>query len=58
MLLCKCFRFSEVKDQMFLSVRDAVQGAFRATPLPLFMSSYDQDGELGDGPQPRVFLRC
>ena len=59
-LLCKCFRFSEVTvmDQMFLSVRDAVQGSFRATPLPLFMSSYDQDGELGDVPQPRVFHRC
>ena len=55
MLLCKCFRFSEVMDQMFLSVRDAVQGSFRATPLPLFMSSYGQDGELGDVPQPRVF---
>ena len=55
MLLCKCFRFSEVNDQMFLSVWDAVQGSFRATPLPLFMSSYDQDGELGDVPQPRFF---
>ena len=56
MLLCNCFRFSEVMDQMFLSVRDAVQGSFRATPLPLFMSSYDQDGELGDVTQPRVFV--
>ena len=55
MLLYKCFRFSEVMDQMFLSVRNAVQGSFRATPLLLFMSSYDQDGELGDVPQPRGF---
>ena len=45
-------------DQMFLSVRDTVQGSFRATPLPLFMSSYDQDGELGDVPQPRFFFFC
>ena len=35
-----------------------VQGSFRATPLPLFMSSYDQDRELGDVPQPRVFFFC
>ena len=27
-----CFRFSEVMDQMFLTVRGAVQGSFRATP--------------------------
>ena len=31
MLLYKCFRFSEVMDQMFLTVRDAVLGSFRAT---------------------------
>ena len=30
-LLYKCFRFSEVMDQMFLMVRSAVQGSFRAT---------------------------
>ena len=30
-LLYKCFRFSEVMDQMFLTVRSAVQGSFRAT---------------------------
>ena len=31
MLLFTCFRFSEVMDQMFLTVRGAVQGTFRAT---------------------------
>ena len=31
MLLYKCFRFSEVMEQMFLKVRGAVQGYFRAT---------------------------
>ena len=31
MLLYKCFRFSEVMDQMFLTVRGVVQGSFRAT---------------------------
>ena len=31
MLLYTCFRFSEVMYQMFLTVRDAVQGSFRAT---------------------------
>ena len=31
MLLYKCFRFSEVMDQMFLTVRGAVQGSFRDT---------------------------
>ena len=31
MLLYKCFRFSEVMDQMFLTVRGALQGSFRAT---------------------------
>ena len=30
MLLYKCFRFSKVMDQMFLTVRDAVQSSFRA----------------------------
>ena len=30
MLLYACFRFSEVMDQMFLTVRGAVQGSFRA----------------------------
>ena len=44
MLLYKCFRFSEVMDQMFLTVRGAVQGSFRAT-LGLLMPSYDQDGD-------------
>ena len=28
---CTCFRFSEVMDQKFLTVRGAVQGSFRAT---------------------------
>ena len=28
---CTCFHFSEVLDQMFLKVRGAVQGSFRAT---------------------------
>ena len=31
MLLFKCFRFSEVLNQMFLTVRGVVQGTFRAT---------------------------
>ena len=31
MLLFKCFRFSEVMNQMFHTVRGAVQGTFRAT---------------------------
>ena len=31
MLLYKCFRFSEVMEQMFLTVRGAVQGSFRVT---------------------------
>ena len=30
MLLYKCFRFSEVMDQTFLTVRCVVQGSFRA----------------------------
>ena len=42
--------------QMFLTVRGAVQGSFRTAlgvaSLSLFMSSYDQDGELGDVPPP------
>ena len=49
MLLYKCFRFSEVMDQVFLTVRGAVQGyAWYHEPLRLFMSFYDQDGELGN----------
>ena len=31
MLLYKCFRFSEVMDQMFLAARCAVYGSFKAT---------------------------
>ena len=31
MLLCVCFRFSEIMDQMFLTVRGVVQGSFMAT---------------------------
>ena len=31
MLLYACFRFSEVMDQIFLTVRGAVQGSFSAT---------------------------
>ena len=31
MLLYKCFRFSEIMDQMFLTGRGGVQGSFRAT---------------------------
>ena len=52
MFLYKCFRFSEVIVQMFITVRRAVQGSFRALPPSLFMSSYDQDGELGEPPPP------
>ena len=55
MLLYVCFRFSEVMDQMFLTVRGVVQGSFMATlgvPPSLFMWSYDQDGELEDVPHP------
>ena len=35
MLLYKCFRFSEVMHQMFITVRGAVQGSFRISPLSL-----------------------
>ena len=31
MHLYKCFRFSEIMDQMFLTGRGGVQGSFRAT---------------------------
>ena len=31
MLVYKCFCFSEVMDQLYLTVRGAVQGPFRAT---------------------------
>ena len=31
LLVLKSFRFSEVMNQMFLTVRGAVQGTFRAT---------------------------
>ena len=31
MLLYVCFRFSEVMDQLFLTVRGVVQGSFMAT---------------------------
>ena len=31
MLLYKCFCFFKVMDQMFLTIRGAVQGSFRAT---------------------------
>ena len=31
MLLFVCFRFSEIMNQMFLTVRDVVQGSFMAT---------------------------
>ena len=31
MLLYKCFRFSEIMDQMLLTGRGGVQGSFRAT---------------------------
>ena len=56
MLLYKCFRFSEIIDQMFLTGRGGVQGSFRAT-LGVASVSYDQDGELGDVPRalPSVF---
>ena len=63
MLLYKYFRFCEVMDEMFLLVRGAVLVLFRATLIvvsSLFMSSYDQDGELGDvlphTHTPRYFL--
>ena len=62
MLLYKCFRFSEVMDQMFLMVRGAVQGSFRTTfgVASVFVHVVSrQDGELGDVPPPLVFfLRC
>ena len=32
MLIYRCFRFSEVMDQMFLMILGVVQGSFRATP--------------------------
>ena len=39
---------------MFLTGRGGEQGSFRVTlgvALSLFMTSYDQDGELGDVPR-------
>ena len=69
MLLYTCFRFSEVIYQMFLTVRGAVQGPFRAT---LCVASVFVHVVLRPGlgafrdvfplppPTPRVFffLRC
>ena len=49
MLLYACFRFSEVMYQMFLTIRvpcRVLSGLCLVQPLSLFMSSYDQDGEL------------
>ena len=63
MLLYVCFRFSEVMDQMFLTVRGVVQGSFMAT-LGVASVFVHQDGELEDVPPPppptppRVFFRC
>ena len=52
MLLYKCFRFSEFMDQMFLTVRGVVQGVLlglrSVLTLSSFMSSHDQDKELGE----------
>ena len=61
MLLYKCFCFSEVMDQMFLTVRGAVQGSFKATfGIASVHVVSRQDGELGDVfPLPLgCFLRC
>ena len=49
----KCFRFSEVIDQMFLMIQGAVQGSFRATSgvaSVFFPVVSRQDGELEDVP--------
>ena len=49
MLLYTCFRFSEVMDQMLLTVRGAVQGSFRAAlGVASVFVRVVQDGELGD----------
>ena len=57
MLLYKCFRFSEVMEQMFLTVRSAMQGSFRVT-LGVASVFVHQDGELSTPPHLGFFLRC
>ena len=51
MLLYKCFRSSEIMDQMGWHA-GFFQGYAWCSPLSLFMTSYNQDGELGDVPPP------
>ena len=63
MILYKCFRFSEVIDKMFLLIRGAVQGSFRATfgVASVFVHVVSrQDGELEDVSPLHLgfFLRC
>ena len=60
MILYKGFRFSEVIDQKFLTIRGALQGSFRATfgVASVFVHVVSrQNGELGDVfPLPLVFF--
>ena len=62
MLLYACFRFSEVMDQMFFTVRGAVQGSFRATLGVAFVFVNVVLGlEMTPPPPPPprfFFLRC
>ena len=69
MLLYKCFRFSEVMDQMlFLTVRGAVQDSYRATlgVASVFAVSCRLTTKVGSLEMPRpnthtsgfFFLRC
>ena len=62
MLLYKCFRFSEVMDQTFFTVRGAVQGSFRATlgvaSVFVHVALRPGWGAWRRSPLPRFFLRC
>ena len=52
MLLYKCFRFSEVMDQMFVTVWGAVQGSLRAS---LCLCSCRLTTRMGSLEMPWVF---
>ena len=65
MFLYKCFRFSEIMDQMFLTGRGGVQSSFRATLGVASVFIHDilrpglgAWGPLAPAPSPRFFLRC
>ena len=48
MLLYVCFRFSEVMDQMFLTVRGVVQGSFMAIFFGVNLDYLDFSGSIFD----------